>query len=69
MIRMSQIWADNFALIFSYPANHVTGQATGQAEIRDRTDKILKFCEVPKSREEIMVFLILHIEIILWTKY
>ena len=57
MIRMSRIWADNFALIFPYPADQATGQATGQAEIRDRTAKILKFCEVPKSREEIMAFL------------
>ncbi|MCK4665480.1 hypothetical protein KAU33_01940 [Candidatus Dependentiae bacterium] len=52
---------DTFTLIFPYPTEQVTGQATEQvteqAEIRDRTAKILKYCETPKSRHEIMRFL------------
>jgi len=55
--------SDNFALIFPYPTDqvaeqateHVTEQATEQAEIRDRTARILKFCESPKTRSEIIL--------------
>jgi len=32
-------------------------QIGGQAEIRDNTARILKFCEIPKTRSEIMEFL------------
>jgi len=60
---------DNFSLIFPYPieqvtpqatgqaTEHVTGQATGQAELDDRLAKVLKFCETPHSLKEIMEFL------------
>lgn len=57
---------DRFTIIFPYPdeqvgqrltpqvTTQVTTQVTAQVELRDRTAKILKFCEQPHTLKEIM---------------
>ena len=55
-------FSDNFIEVCFYyekEYDQVTQQATQQATRHDdnRTDKIMKFCIEPKSREEIQVFL------------
>ena len=47
---------DTFTVIFPYPADQFTPQVTPQVEARDRIAAILKFCDVPRSLKEMMVF-------------
>ncbi len=45
---------DTFTIIFSYPSNQVTQQVTPQVEDRDRTAKVLTFCECPRTLKEML---------------
>ena len=52
---------DTFTIIFPYPTDQVTlqvtPQVTPQVEMRDRTAKILTYCEKPHTLKEMMNFL------------